>query len=80
MDNLINHGSKTRYDLCKKSIKTYMDKKPQALKTAQKKYAKKNKEDIKEYQQDYHQDYKWNRFLYNTSYNYEIKLFMKIRI
>jgi hypothetical protein len=71
--------SKTRYEMCKKSIKTYMKKNPEALKNTQKKYLENNKEDIKEYQKIYHRDYyHWKIYLDNTSYKYERTLYLQI--
>jgi hypothetical protein len=63
----------SRYSVCKKYIKKYIETNPEALKIAKKKYVEKHKSEIKEYQKDYHQDYyKWRQFLYNTSYKYEL--------
>lgn len=70
---------KSHYEMCKKSIKTYMQKNPEAVKVAKKKYFANNKEDIKEYQKLYHRDYyHWKMYLDNSSYKYERTVFLKI--
>jgi len=70
---------KSRYETCKKSIKTYMSKNPEAVKITKKKYAENNKEEIKEYQKLYQRDYyHWKIYLDNTTYKYERTIFLKI--
>jgi len=70
---------KSRYEVCKKSIKTYMKKNPEALKNTKKKYAENNKENIKEYQKLYQRDYyQWKIYLDNTCYKYERTLYLQI--